>query len=274
MWRVKVAAAVTAVLLACGGEGNQGGPAPLESVGSAGVGGSGGAAAGGAGGQSAKRTVETRHPFGNVAASGNLLWDGDFEWMTAFADQYGWLYNYSFAKPPLAIGARCRSGIKCADLEAGSTLIGIGVASAGDALDVSVWTRPDRGGCDATAMVLTSFGSDPDWTILPQSATPDTDGWCHFVTKAPERASGVLLFIENQSGGRVLIDDAVVEAAKSTGGARATSGALGGRVGEAALVKARAVARAAMRPRVTPVPKARRQFEERMKRRRWKLPRR
>ena len=37
-----------------------------------------------------KRTVIERNPFGNVEASQNLLWDGDFEWSSPFTDQYGW----------------------------------------------------------------------------------------------------------------------------------------------------------------------------------------
>ena len=38
-----------------------------------------------------RRTVIERSPYGNVKASQNLLWDGDFEWSSPFADQYGWI---------------------------------------------------------------------------------------------------------------------------------------------------------------------------------------
>ncbi|MBM4359336.1 MAG: hypothetical protein FJ096_14635, partial [Deltaproteobacteria bacterium] len=64
-------------------------PAP---TGTAGVGGSNSpTSSSGGGGEPVRRTVTTRNPFGNVAVSDNLLWDGDFEWLSSFADQYAWL---------------------------------------------------------------------------------------------------------------------------------------------------------------------------------------
>src|SRR5262245_9380671 len=77
-----------------------------------------------------KRTIEQRNAFGNVAETENLLWDGDFEWFSAFSDQYGWLagtsmltLGYSFRD--IRVGTICRSGLKCAGMAKKTVLAGI-----------------------------------------------------------------------------------------------------------------------------------------------------
>ena len=76
-----------------------------------------------------KRTVLHRNPFGNVAKTENLLWDGDFEMSSPFSDEYGWLTGppFSYAFSGVRIGAECRSGIKCAVLPKKKYLVAIGV---------------------------------------------------------------------------------------------------------------------------------------------------
>ncbi|MCS6899329.1 MAG: hypothetical protein RMJ98_06560, partial [Myxococcales bacterium] len=77
------------------------------------------------------RTVSQRNIFGNVAASDNLLWDGDFEWSGAFLSQYAWSSGKSWKPseaPEIKVLAACRSGMKCARVEKGGSMGGIGVS--------------------------------------------------------------------------------------------------------------------------------------------------
>lgn len=171
---------------------------------------------GGQGGARTIRTVETRHPFGNVAATDNLLWDGDFEWTYPFADQYGWLVGsasgyLSYGNPTTVIGAQCLSGIKCAQLDAGGVLVGIGVASKGHALAVSFAARPHAGCAGVAAILLNESSTAGQLPLEPDSTLPDDRGWCRYRALASERDSAQWLYIENQSGETALIDDAVIE---------------------------------------------------------------
>jgi hypothetical protein len=174
-----------------------------------------------------KREVYQRHPFGNVAVTDNLLWDGDFEWRPPFAGQYGW---YQADSPFLdgvgsskqAIGPQCKSGLKCASLEPDNVLLGLTVASEGDALAVSFWVRPSDarpsdGACTGIAATLRAQESfTPSEEILPTGATPDADGWCHFEGVVSEKGSAQFLYIHNESTQTALIDDATVVAAPSS----------------------------------------------------------
>lgn len=163
-----------------------------------------------------KRVVMQRNPYGNVAVTDNLLWDGDFEFRPSFPEQYGWLigfgFNVGFGLPPLATGSRCKSGIKCAELAPGQHILGIAVGSEGDDLLVSFWAFPDDGTCDGVgAAFLSQYGTaDPGERIDPVQAEPFEDGWCRFEAVSPARASSSYLSIENQSVSNVVIDDAVV----------------------------------------------------------------
>ena len=128
-----------------------------------------------------KCTVLQRNPFGNVAESENLLWDGDFEWSSPFSDQYGWLKGppLSYAFDGVEIGSVCRSGIKCASLKKGKILVAIGVASKDASLLASFWMKPADGSCSgvtAELFGLTSNG-DEDVAIGATSEAPDASGW-------------------------------------------------------------------------------------------------
>jgi peroxiredoxin len=90
-----------------------------------------------------KRDVLYTNPFGNVAETQNLLWDGDFEWLSPFTDQYGWIeLPGSPTITDVEVGPACRSGLKCARLEHdGGSVIGIAVSSATLDLEASIWAR-------------------------------------------------------------------------------------------------------------------------------------
>ncbi len=168
-----------------------------------------------------KRSVIQRNPYGNVAETENLLWDGDFEWSSPFSDQYGWLsgtgnaLGYDF--PGVTVGPACRSGIKCVTLTKGRVLVGIGVAATGSAMQASFWVKPKEPSCEGmSAMLIALF--DPQSTdapLAPVAATPGPDGWCQYGVLADERPGKTYLYIKNLTGDDVLVDDAVMKKASA-----------------------------------------------------------
>ena len=169
-----------------------------------------------------RRTIEQRNPFGNVAETENLLWDGDFEWTSPFSDQYGWLsgppLGYSF--PGARVGAECHSGIKCAAVKKKGSLAGIGVAVAGSKLDVSFWAHVKKGGCDGVkATVISLFANaDPTAPVTPDLPLAGADGWCHYHSVIDARKVKPYFLIANNTGDEILVDDAVMKQAPPTTG--------------------------------------------------------
>jgi hypothetical protein len=169
-----------------------------------------------------KRTIEQRNPFGNVTEAENLLWDGDFEWSSPFASQYGWLtgsaVSLSYEFGGVLVGAACRSGIKCATLPDNKVLVGVGVASKGRKLDASFWAKVTTGSCAGVeAQIVALFsGGDPDAPLAPDSEEPDASGWCHYGAVVEERLEKPFLYIKNDTGADIVVDDAVLEKAPPT----------------------------------------------------------
>jgi len=165
-----------------------------------------------------KRTILQRNPFGNVAKAGNLLMDGDFEWISPFSDQYGWLSGsvqgyLSYQLPTVVLGPRCRSGIKCAELQPNRVVVGLSVSSKGDPLAVSFWAHVEQGDCTGVQAALMSEDGSSDTVAIAAESTQPDGGWCHFAGLVSERASVLYLYIQNGSETVVIVDDAVVEAA-------------------------------------------------------------
>lgn len=187
-----------------------------------GAAGSGGAA-GDAGSDAAppKRTMIQRVPFGNVAASDNLLWDGDFEWHTAFAAQYGWANTASLVVQgsfdQVRVGPECKSGMKCGVMTTNQRIAAIGVSPSSGPVVASVWVRPPAGArCldVSTQLFACDYGDDPDVPLADADGAPDADGWCELVAVSPARARASCLGFEALfSEGEALIDDAIVRAA-------------------------------------------------------------
>lgn len=174
---------------------------------STGTGGSGGAPS------APIRTVEQRSPFGNVAASDNLLWDGDFEWSSPFSDQYGWLFGppYGYDFPAATIGAACRSGVKCVTLAKGKAIIGIGVSSRTEALSITAFAKPQQGGCAGVLVSLLDIDtSHKDVDVPATTEDPDSVGWCLYRVETPAYEKKVYLLIDNNTGDDLVVDDAVV----------------------------------------------------------------
>ncbi|NUP12421.1 MAG: hypothetical protein HOW73_40770 [Polyangiaceae bacterium] len=176
--------------------------------------------------QAKTRTVIERNPFGNVAATQNLLWDGDFEWTSPFTDQYGWI------EPPtnpvlsdVVTGPACKSGVKCARVKNNRQIIGIGVGSATQPLDASVWVRfevpegeeaPTCADAESYVMDVGMMDEvDEDFALLPTSEMPDETGWCKLAASVPVRKNKPYLVVANRSKVTMLVDDAVVLARKA-----------------------------------------------------------
>ncbi|MEP7123044.1 MAG: hypothetical protein ABJE95_19105 [Byssovorax sp.] len=164
-----------------------------------------------------KRTISQRNPFGNVAETENLLWDGDFEWTSPFSDQYGWLSGppLSYAFSGVRIGAECHSGIKCAAVKKKGNLAAIGVAVVGSKLDASCWAHVKKGTCDLVKASIISIeqGGEPSAPVTAEQTQPGADGWCHYESVIPARTSKPYFLITNQTGDEILIDDAILKKA-------------------------------------------------------------
>ncbi len=165
------------------------------------------------------RTVIQRNPFGDVAVTDNLLWDGDFEWSSPFSDEYGWWQDETSVLADVVIGPSCRSGVKCARLKPGSSVLGIAVSSSEFALNASFYAKFEDNGagtaCSKVAASLVSVGvhDEPKNTLV--ATTPDADNWCFYSVMAPKHIDKVYLQIRNQAMSPILIDDAIVRATGS-----------------------------------------------------------
>jgi hypothetical protein len=164
--------------------------------------------------------VEQRNPFGNIAETHNLLWDGDFEWASPFSDQYGWLKGLplGYAFDGIRIGTTCRSGVKCAALEKSKVLVAIGVGSQGHKLAASLWVKPAEPTCTGITSILMDGilggpGGDPDVPLSPDAEQPDASGWCRFSAVSDERLAKPYIYIKNNTGGEIVVDDAILKRA-------------------------------------------------------------
>jgi hypothetical protein len=165
-----------------------------------------------------KRTVIQRNPFGDVAITNNLLWDGDFEWSSPFADQYGWFEGQSPVLEEVVVGPACRSGMKCARVGKSKYILGLAVSSSEFDLEAWVYVRFEDGGagtpCTKAQVNLIPDGfHDEPLEHFSVSATPDATGWCKFQLASPKHQDKVYLQVKNVSGSPMLVDDAVIRPA-------------------------------------------------------------
>jgi hypothetical protein len=167
-----------------------------------------------------KRTVEQRNPFGNVAETENLLWDGDFEWTSPFSDQYGWLSGppLGFAFTGVRIGAECHSGIKCAAVKKKGNLAAIGVSVPGSKLEASFWAHLKKGTCDAVkaSIIALEAGAEPNAPVTAEPPQAGADGWCHYHAIIDARAHKPYFLITNATGDEIIVDDAILKKAPPT----------------------------------------------------------
>lgn len=167
-----------------------------------------------------RRTVIQRNPFGNVGASDNLLWDGDFEWHSAFASQYGWVNAVNVISAGgfsgVVVGPQCRSGMKCGRLTQNQKVAGIGVSPSDQPVRAGIWSKPSTGECLDVRVLLIAcdYGDDLDVPVLDADGKPDADGWCEHVLITEERQRASCLLVEAQfQEGEAIIDDAIIQPA-------------------------------------------------------------
>jgi hypothetical protein len=165
------------------------------------------------------RQISVRSPYGDVAATGNLALDGDFELEQGASSSAWWLLDATGAYGTLAFdtGGRCRSGLYCADVPAGFDLydfyVGIRPGSAG----TLTFAAKPAGRCsdihgeidlgvDAEGLVFDAF------VTQPVSASPGPDGWCTYKAHyAADRPLYQWTQVELYSASETLFDDVVVE---------------------------------------------------------------
>jgi hypothetical protein len=190
-------------------------PAPTPSGEGGSASSTGGASAGGeGGGHPVERTVETRNPFGEIP--GNLLIDGDFEWLAlpeGWDVQAGWYAFRDSGREYIRTetGGLCRSGLRCGVIEAGDVFFGRGTAANGTGMQISAWLKPPPGKACAFATVTVvpcNFnGSGTD--IDAEGAEPDDLGWCHYRAEGlAESFQSICVLVETTMVGeqRALID--------------------------------------------------------------------
>jgi hypothetical protein len=170
-----------------------------------------------------KRTVISRNPFGNYARASNLLLDGDFEWLGGYSSQYPWIsvtaISLSFEPPTAVVGIQCRSGLKCASVDFGTGVGGIGLRTQDPNLKVSAWMRPPASDCAATTVSVGACFHSSGVEVVPAlSPNTDAEGWCHFESTVAAPDGTPCLFVSNDlNEGAVLLDDMALEGVAAGG---------------------------------------------------------
>jgi hypothetical protein len=153
------------------------------------------------------RKVERRNPLGRTEIAENLLVDGDFE-ITGRTGQPPW---YAFDRGGqetlnFDTGGRCYSGVRCALLTAGQTILGFIASPKSGGMLVSIMIKPKSGLCsDGTVSVTDLDDTSRTISIKSESENADDSGWCRFAGTAPNYArKAPVLYIE--ADGDILVD--------------------------------------------------------------------
>src|SRR5690606_29061884 len=103
-----------------------------------------------------------------------------------------------------------------APMKRNSTILGVGVAPTGAAVEASVWATPASGKCsDVEVGLIGCFaGEDPEEALTAAEA-PDAQGWCEYrgVCPAGQRATCMAVSTLHTDSTTTLIGDAVLVAA-------------------------------------------------------------
>jgi len=81
--------------------------------------------------------------------------------------------------------------------------------------NVSGWVPPIPADRDAVTEYLAAR-VDPDVVIHDVEADPDAGGWCHYDAVVDPRKGKPALYIQNNTDGDLLVDDAVIKRAPAT----------------------------------------------------------
>ena len=165
------------------------------------------------------RQISRRSPYGDIAASHNLLLDGDLELEQGAFSPAWWMLNAdgSYA-PGLAFqsGGRCRSGLYCADVQVGQEIFnGYGAVRPGTTGTLTFAAKPGGACSDVKAeldLYATADGTvyDP-FVPAPTSSAPGPDGWCTYsVRYTADRHEYQSTNVWMQSASETLFDDVVL----------------------------------------------------------------
>ncbi len=136
------------------------------------------------------RTVGHRNPFGDVLQVDNLMADGDFE-LTGRSDQAPWTAFDGNGQKTLNYdtGGRCRSGVRCAVIQFGDSLVGYMASPPQSDFVVRAYVKPDTANCaDTRVLTIDMTQQGANSTIEVTSQGPDVNGWCEFMGKASNLA--------------------------------------------------------------------------------------
>jgi len=164
------------------------------------------------------RQVSVRSPYGHVAATKNLVLDGDLELEPDLAfTWYAVNPDYSLGTLTFKSGGQCRSGLYCGDAQAGVALYANYIAiRPGSAGTFTFAAQPASGACgDVESALLLSadaFGADLDFfSAQPDSASPGPDGWCTYTGRyTAEQPLYFWTQLVLVSASETVFDDAVV----------------------------------------------------------------
>ncbi len=132
------------------------------------------------------RTIGHRSPFGDAFQSNNLMVDGDFE-LTGRTDQAPWIvFTNSQQTLNYETGGRCRSGVRCAVIAPGDSLVGYMASPAAEDAQIRAYIKPDSGHCaDVQVFQVDLATNQTNGSALSTTQEPADDGWCFFTGKVP-----------------------------------------------------------------------------------------
>jgi hypothetical protein len=165
---------------------------------------------------SVKRTVTTRSPLGERA--GNHLIDGDFELSTDFGPggQFGALgFNSDGSgqkELPVETGGLCRSGLRCAVVDATTLAFLRGASPRGKGSVASIWAKiPEGSKCTAVRAIVVTCDTADVIRVLPAQKTLD-QGWCQYRGAIAEMTQSACLYVDNTlpKGTTALLDAATL----------------------------------------------------------------
>ncbi|MBI5534085.1 MAG: hypothetical protein HY898_15290 [Deltaproteobacteria bacterium] len=199
--------------------GGSGGSSLGGAAGTAGAGGAAGGAAGSAGAAGAPtpiRTVQTRSPFGDLAAEPNLILDGDIEFSPASSIVPAWMAIKGQELAPLSYdtGGQCYSGVYCARVPDGVILANFTVSvPPGSTVEASIRVKPEDKLCDGptVAMYVATGTSDTGTYLASDAPEPDSAGWCllHGTMQVPKTVRSAAFYVQT-NGVALVVDDAIV----------------------------------------------------------------
>lgn len=234
-WLAIVACCLAPFVAGCGSDSTQVNPVPIPgaggaggvgdaasdsalggSGGSSGTGGTGGSAGTGGGGMHVREVI-TRDLWENFDRPDNLMLDGGLEFSGSMATTWG-AAGYEVMK--FGNGAVCRTGLRCGMLPSASGIYGFFVSPQTGMLDVVLHSKPTLGSCKTLqAVVLDAYDESMSnyYDVNFTSALLGSDGWCEVRGQAAAMPWAVpVLYLQVSSGGTLIDDVVVTEAANTT----------------------------------------------------------